>query len=135
MSNLFAAIPGPLAAERFDVLHETRAFKLERIVSTGQATPPGQWHDQARDEWVLVLRGSAGLRFEDETEPRLLRAGDHVLIPPLRRPPRRRERRRLGRGPLLCGIGRNFHIEHKLLVSGHAGRPFERNEGLPAEAR
>ena len=39
MTNLFAAIAGPLDAERFDVLLETPAFKLERIVSTGQATP------------------------------------------------------------------------------------------------
>lgn len=84
-TNLFAAIAEPRDAERFDVLLETPAFTLERIVSTGQATPPGQWHDQARDEWVLVLRGSAGLRFEDATEPRLLRAGDHVVIPAGRR--------------------------------------------------
>ena len=85
MTNLFAGIAGPRDAERFDVLLETPAFTLERIVSTGQATPPGQWYDQARDEWVLVLRGSAGLRFEDESGPRLLRAGDHVLIPAHRR--------------------------------------------------
>lgn len=85
MTNLFAGITGQLDAERFDVLLETPAFTLERIVSTGQATPPGQWHDQTRDEWVLVLRGSAALRFEDEAEPRLLRVGDHVLISAHRR--------------------------------------------------
>jgi len=85
VTNLFAGIAGPRDAERFDVLLETPAFTLERIVSTGQATPPGQWYDQARNEWVVVIRGSAGLRFEDENGPRLLRAGDHVLIPARRR--------------------------------------------------
>lgn len=55
-------------------------MRLERIVSTGHATPPGEWLDQARDEWVVVLRGSAGLRFDGEPAPRVMRAGDHVLI-------------------------------------------------------
>lgn len=85
MSNLFAGIAGPRDAERFDVLLETPAFTLERIVSTGQATPPGRWDDQATNEWVAVLRGGAALRFEDEAEPRVLRPGDHVLIAAHRR--------------------------------------------------
>jgi cupin 2 domain-containing protein len=59
--------------------------RLERIVSTGHATPPGQWLDQDRTEWVTVLRGQASLRFEDEPEPRLLSPGDYVLIPAHRR--------------------------------------------------
>ena len=37
-------------------------LRVERIVSTGQASPPGLWYDQDRAEWVLVLSGSAGLR-------------------------------------------------------------------------
>ena len=84
-ANLFAPLSRTSTDEDITVLLTTPNVRIERIVSTGQATPPGQWHDQARDEWVLVLRGSAGLRFEDETEPRLLRAGDHVLIPAHRR--------------------------------------------------
>lgn len=85
MNNLFAGIAGPRDAEQVDVLLETPAFRLERIVSTGQATPPGRWYDQATNEWVALLRGSAGLRFEDEAEPRVLRPGDHVLIAAHRR--------------------------------------------------
>jgi cupin 2 domain-containing protein len=83
--NLFTDVPASLAAERFDVLIDTPALRAERIVSTGHATPPGEWYDQERDEWVVVLRGSAGLRFEDEAEPRVMRSGDHVLIPAHRR--------------------------------------------------
>jgi cupin 2 domain-containing protein len=68
-----------------DVLVETPACRLERIVSTGHATPVGEWLAQERDEWVLVLRGGARLHFEGEAEPRVLRPGDHVVIPAGRR--------------------------------------------------
>jgi len=81
MSNLFDDVPRTLPVEKIDVLLETPGVRLERIVSTGHATPPGQWYDQNRDEWVVVLRGRARLRFEGEPEPRELGVGDHVLIP------------------------------------------------------
>ncbi|MHB8801619.1 MAG: cupin domain-containing protein, partial [Rhodocyclaceae bacterium] len=55
--------------------------RIERIVSTGQASPEGFWYDQPRDEWVLLLSGSAGLRFADEADVRELRPGDWLLIP------------------------------------------------------
>jgi cupin 2 domain-containing protein len=34
------------------------------------------WYDQTDGEWVLVLAGAARLRFEDETDARLLGPGD-----------------------------------------------------------
>ncbi|HNX20708.1 MAG TPA: cupin, partial [Acidobacteriota bacterium] len=40
------------------------AARVERIVSTGQASPPGFWYDQERDEWVALLSGAATLLFE-----------------------------------------------------------------------
>ena len=52
---------------------------LERIVSTGQATPRGAWLEQERDEWVALLDGVAELAFEDGSHLRLV-PGDHVLI-------------------------------------------------------
>jgi cupin 2 domain-containing protein len=55
--------------------------RIERIVSTGQASPPGFWYDQPWTEWVLLLAGAAGLLFEDEPTPRPLKAGDYLLIP------------------------------------------------------
>ena len=85
VANLFDDLPPSLAEERFDVLVQAGPIRLERIVSTGQGTPPGQWYDQATHEWVVVLRGSAGLRFEGSDEVRELRPGDHVLIPAHRR--------------------------------------------------
>jgi cupin 2 domain-containing protein len=85
LDNLFAQLPAEIPAEIFQVLLQTRNFRLERIISAGQATPPGQWYDQDTHEWVVLLTGSAGLRFEDETETRVLRPGDYLLIPAHRR--------------------------------------------------
>jgi cupin 2 domain-containing protein len=83
--NLFTDVEGRLATERVDVLVDGGTVRLERIISRGHATPPGEWYDQDRDEWVVVLRGSAGLRFEGETGEHVMRAGDHLVIPAHRR--------------------------------------------------
>jgi len=83
--NLFTPLPAEIPAEIFQVLLETENFRLERIVSAGQATPPGEWYDQDTHEWVALLQGGAALRFADEPEPRLLRPGDYLLIPARRR--------------------------------------------------
>jgi len=60
-------------------------LRLERIVSLGQASPPGFWYDQPEGEWVLLLAGAARLRFADETEVRLVGPGDWLDIAPHRR--------------------------------------------------
>jgi cupin 2 domain-containing protein len=80
--NLFAP-PIPLAGggEIFEALLEMPGFRLERIVSLGHNTPEGRWYDQERAEWVLLLRGAAGLRFEGEADLRMLKPGDYLLIP------------------------------------------------------
>lgn len=84
-ANLFADVPAVIADEIFEPLVETPSLKLERIVSAARATPRDAWYDQDRDEWVLLLSGSAALRFDGEGEPLVLRPGDHVLIPAHRR--------------------------------------------------
>jgi cupin 2 domain-containing protein len=85
MSNLFAGIPIALPDELVETLAVGTRFRLERIVSRGHASPPGEWYDQAGAEWVVLLAGGAALRFADETEARLLRPGDWLLIPARRR--------------------------------------------------
>ncbi len=62
-------------------LLNTPHLTLERIVSTGQASPPGEWYDQTRDEWVMVLKGSAGLRFAEDQQILTLFPGDYLHIP------------------------------------------------------
>jgi cupin 2 domain-containing protein len=80
--NLFADLPGArLDEERLSEILARPRLKIERIVSTGQASPPGFWYDQPWDEWVALLAGAARLRFENEARARELFAGDHVLIP------------------------------------------------------
>ena len=79
--NILATLPPALSGETFETLVESDSVRIERIVSNGQATPPGEWYDQERDEWVLVLAGSAGLLIDGAPEPQRLVAGDYTLIP------------------------------------------------------
>jgi cupin 2 domain-containing protein len=80
--NLFSAVPAELADEQIIALLGTPNVRIERIVSCGQASPPGFWYDQDWAEWVIVLAGSAGLLFESEAAPLRLGPGDYVTIPP-----------------------------------------------------
>jgi cupin 2 domain-containing protein len=79
--HLFAALPGATAQEEITELIATPHVRIERIVSNGQASPPGFWYDQDWAEWVIVLAGSAGLLLEGEETPRTLLAGDYVNVP------------------------------------------------------
>ncbi len=79
--NMFACLPADRSKELFEAILETGDLKLERIVSTGQATQPGQWYDQDRDEWLVLLSGAAGLLFEGDKVETILQPGDYLLIP------------------------------------------------------
>jgi cupin 2 domain-containing protein len=79
-SNLFD-LPSSLSnEERFEPLLKSDRVLIERIISTGQTTPAGEWYDQPRDEWVVVLQGEAKLGFEDGSTIDL-HFGDYLLIP------------------------------------------------------
>ena len=85
INNLFAELPAATQQdEQFSTLLERTELRIERIVSTGQASPPDFWYDQPGGEWVLVVQGEAKLRFADEAEARHLKAGDFVEITPRR---------------------------------------------------
>ena len=83
--NLYAGVDNAAGAEQFHTLLARPGVTLERIVSTGQCSPPGFWYDSPQGEWVLVLQGHARLRFEDEPEARVLGPGDFLDIAPHRR--------------------------------------------------
>jgi cupin 2 domain-containing protein len=83
--NLLTPLPDARAGERVDELLVRPGLRVERIVSHGQASPPGFWYDQAEGEWVLVLAGAARLRFADEADSRLLGPCDWLDIAPHRR--------------------------------------------------
>lgn len=58
VSNLLAGLPAQaLAEEQTTALVERPGLRIERIVSTGQATPQGEWYDLEAEEWVLLVRG------------------------------------------------------------------------------
>lgn len=78
--TLLEGIPAELAAERFDTLCATDRVRIERIVSRGQASPDGFWYDQEKNEFILVVRGSAGLKIEDQEDVVVLKAGDYLNI-------------------------------------------------------
>jgi cupin 2 domain-containing protein len=81
ISNIMVNLPATLPEEICETLAESGRVRIERIVSYGQVTPEGTWYDQERDEWVLLLAGSAELLFDDAQEPQRLVATDYVLIP------------------------------------------------------
>lgn len=86
MENLYADLPvGPISAERFDSLLTMPGVRIERIVSTGQATPPGDWYDAPEAEWVVLLQGAARLRFADGDADMSLIPGDWLYIAPRRK--------------------------------------------------
>jgi cupin 2 domain-containing protein len=79
--NLFDARFDLESPEFLEDLFAAPAARVERIVSSGQATPPGEWLSQDWTEWVVLLSGAAGLRLEGEDE-RVLKPGDWILLPP-----------------------------------------------------
>ncbi len=66
IKNIFENVPEECKTEIFEILFEDKGLKLERIISEGQATPPGQWYD---------------LFFERDGAIVVLRAGDYIHIP------------------------------------------------------
>lgn len=59
MNNLFADLPTDLPEELVEVLTENKHVRIERIISTGHASPDDFWYDQDEHEWVVVLKGEA----------------------------------------------------------------------------
>lgn len=74
-----------LSGEKFENLLVRPGLRVERIISTGQASPPGFWYDQQVSELVVLLSGAAELQFADENEPHRMMPGDWVQIDPHRR--------------------------------------------------
>jgi cupin 2 domain-containing protein len=78
--NLLAGPAGSIDEEIFEQLLDSENVRIERIISKGHHSPPGDWYDQERDEWVLLLKGGATLTFDPggdvELEP-----GSYVNIP------------------------------------------------------
>jgi cupin 2 domain-containing protein len=77
MPNLFADAEPPAQGERFDTVLRSERVTIERIVSSDRPEPA--IYDQAGDEWVVLLRGTAVLEIDGV--PHALAEGDHVHLP------------------------------------------------------
>jgi cupin 2 domain-containing protein len=78
-ANVFDDRPPTLPDEVFSTLLESTNVRIERIVSQRHASPEGFWYDQDHHEWVMVLKGAARLRFEDQTVE--MKSGHFINIP------------------------------------------------------
>jgi len=81
IDNIFAKIPTDLPEELIESLIETQRCVIERIVSKGHASPNDFWYDQAKNEWVIVMKGHARLRFEKDDHVVEMKTGDFINIP------------------------------------------------------
>jgi cupin 2 domain-containing protein len=52
MNNIFNLPASVPTEELFETLLSTENVLIERIISTGQTTPPGEWYNQDTDEWL-----------------------------------------------------------------------------------
>ncbi len=80
IKNIFEKIPASLNEEFYEDIITSGNFKLERIVSEGQSTPENFWYDQDKNEFVILIRGSAELLFENDEKIKL-KPGDYLIIP------------------------------------------------------
>jgi len=78
--DLFADIPDHLKEELIETILQTSNLRIERIVSQGHRSPEGFWYDQSDNELVILLKGNATLRFENQDQPIKMKPGDYIHI-------------------------------------------------------
>ncbi|MFA7419721.1 MAG: cupin domain-containing protein [Melioribacteraceae bacterium] len=78
--NIFAGLPENLPEEIFESIIESKDFLLERIISGGHTSPPNFWYDQEKNEFVMLMSGSAKIIYDDG-KSFSLSAGDYLIIP------------------------------------------------------
>jgi cupin 2 domain-containing protein len=81
LSNLLADLPDHLPDELVTTLLESADVRIERIISHGHTSPEDFCYDQEQHEWVVVLRGAARLRIQDQEQVIEMKPGDFVNIP------------------------------------------------------
>lgn len=79
--RLLQDLPATLDSEQVDELLRQANLRIERIVSTGQASAESFWYEQSEHEWVIVLSGRARLRYEADGSELELGPGDAAYIP------------------------------------------------------
>lgn len=65
LKNIFEDSSSEKGTEIFEQLLSNGNFILERIISEGHSSPENFWYDQEKNEFVILLSGSARISFED----------------------------------------------------------------------
>jgi cupin 2 domain-containing protein len=79
--SLSRDLPATSFAEKSEELATGAGFRVERIVSRGQASPSGFWYDQEEDEWVLVVEGAARIEIAEPKTEVQLGPGEWMFLP------------------------------------------------------
>ncbi len=79
--NVFDGVPAEIPEEIIREIVGAGNVRIERIISKGQSSPEGFWYDQLQNEWVMVLRGRAKIKFFDDGTLLELSEGDYLNIP------------------------------------------------------
>jgi cupin 2 domain-containing protein len=80
MANIFDLPLSLTNRELFESIISNDNLLIERIISTGQTTAPGEWYAQEKDEWVILLQGEASIAYADGSQIKLT-TGDYLFIP------------------------------------------------------
>ena len=78
--GFFADIPADLKDELIETILQASGFRIERIVSQGHRSKEGFWYDQSENEWLILLKGSATIRFENQSQLIKINPGDYMHI-------------------------------------------------------
>jgi len=65
IGDILGDIPDRLSEELSEALVDHGNVTIERIVSKGHRSEQDFWYDQDRNEWVMLVKGEAMLRFEE----------------------------------------------------------------------
>lgn len=80
LSNIFDLPVSLPSEELFESLISSENVLIERIISTGQKTPLGEWLAQEKDEWVILLQGRSELSYDNGKRYNLA-GGNYLFIP------------------------------------------------------
>jgi len=81
IGNFYAPFPKELPEEVTESLVRSNSIRIERIISKGHCSTPDFWYDQAENEWVLLMKGAARLKFHKNNEILHLAPGMYINIP------------------------------------------------------
>jgi cupin 2 domain-containing protein len=80
-NNIFSGIPENIPEEIIETIISSEKMSIERIISKGHRSSEGFWYNQEKNEWVILLKGAARIRIENQDESVNMKPGDHIHIP------------------------------------------------------